>query len=114
MTIAAQNAPRIPPSTLGLRLQQSREWRELNQLDLAAVLDVSRATVSNYERGVSTPSKLQVNAWAVACDVDVEWLKTGALSSSTPRSPQTEPADYQGTVSHLESWIESKAVRAAA
>lgn len=78
MTIATDLA-RVPPSTLGIRLQQAREWRGMLQADIADALDVSRATVSNYERGISNPSRLQINAWAAACDVDVEWLKTGTV-----------------------------------
>jgi transcriptional regulator with XRE-family HTH domain len=83
MTIASDQSRRIPPSTLPLRLQLAREWRGYTQDELAEVLDVSRATVSNYERGVGVKgiSRLQVNAWAAFCDVDVEWLKTG---SETP------------------------------
>lgn len=81
MSIASNAATRIPPSTLGSRLTQAREWRGYTQDDLAAVLDVSRATISNYERGIGKKgiSKLQVNAWAAHCDVDVDWLRTGEV-----------------------------------
>jgi transcriptional regulator with XRE-family HTH domain len=84
MSIAHDPTLRIPPSTLSVRLQQSREWRGLNQIELAEALDVSRGTISNYERGVSTPSRLQVNAWAAFCDVDVEWLKDGLQPQEAP------------------------------
>lgn len=81
MTIVSANPTRIPPLSLPVRLVLSREWRGLTQDDLAEVLDVSRATVSNYERGIGKKgiSRLQVNAWAAFCDVDVEWLKTGEI-----------------------------------
>lgn len=69
---------RIPPLTLATRLRLAREWRNLDQTDIAQELGVSRATVSNYERSATHPGKLVLNAWAVVCDVDVEWLKTGA------------------------------------
>jgi transcriptional regulator with XRE-family HTH domain len=76
MTIAPQ-ARKVPPITLTTRLRLAREWRELEQQEIADELGISRATVSNYETGKTSPGKLQINAWAVVCDVDVEWLKTG-------------------------------------
>lgn len=90
---------RIPEFQLKDRLRLSRELKNLEQADIAAELGISRATVSNYERGVTMPGKLVINAWAVVCDVDVEWLKTGkadaALHPSDPgggeRSPKLEP-----------------------
>ena len=79
MTIVAKIETKIPPSTLALRLRIAREWRDLKQAELAEALDVSRATIGNYESGTTHPSRLQINAWAVTCDVDVEWLKGGAV-----------------------------------
>lgn len=92
MSIAHETDRRIPPSTLGLRLQQSRDWRGHTQTDLAVALDVSRGTISNYERGISTPSRLQINAWAAFCDVEVDWLKTGDETPTTPHDDGT-PSD---------------------
>jgi transcriptional regulator with XRE-family HTH domain len=79
-------AVRIPPSTLRNRLRDAREFRDLDQIDIARELGISRATVSNYERGISTPGKLVINAWAVATNVDVHWLRWGT-------DPQ--PSDYK-------------------
>lgn len=105
MTIAHQHGLRIPPSTLGSRLRDARTWRRLEQTQLAEALDVSRATISNYENGVTKPSKLQVAAWAVVCDVDVDWLRTGQTEEApTPKGgghvlpdldSNQEPADSQ-------------------
>lgn len=97
MSIAHDPARRIPPSTLPLRLQQAREWRGYTQEEMADVLGVSRATVSNYERSVGKKgiSKLQVNAWAAFCDVDVEWLKTGIEASGDPENDGT-PSEESG------------------
>lgn len=72
---------RIPPLTLATRLRMAREWRHLEQGDIAKELGIGRSTVSNYEREATVPGKLVLNAWAVVCDVDVEWLKTGDLAS---------------------------------
>ena len=81
-------APRnVPPVTLAHRLRIAREWRDLEQVDIARELGVSRATVSNYERGVTSPGKLVVNAWAVVTDVDVEWLKNDDFYGGSPVGP---------------------------
>ena len=89
MTNIVERGARIPPSTLQNRLRDSREWRGLEQSDLAKTLGVGRSTVSNYERGVTVPGKLVINAWAVVCDVEVEWLKTGIeADGDDPRPDQ--------------------------
>lgn len=69
---------RVPEFQLRDRLRLARELQGLEQIEIAGELGISRATVSNYERGVTSPGKLVLNAWAVVCEVDVEWLKTGA------------------------------------
>ncbi|WP_159708864.1 helix-turn-helix domain-containing protein [Arthrobacter sp. 18067] len=76
MTIETLHS-RVPEFQLKDRLRLARELKNLEQADIAVELGVSRATVSNYERGVTVPGKLVINAWAVICDVDVDWLKTG-------------------------------------
>ena len=73
----AHGSHRVPPSTLRTRLREAREFAGLDQADIALKLFVRRTTVSNYERGVSSPNPLQVRAWADACDVSLEWLETG-------------------------------------
>ena len=90
MTIAQHHEARIPPSTLGSRLRDARAWRKLEQTQLADALDVSRATISNYENGVTKPSKLQVAAWAVVCDVEVDWLRTGTFETENAPTPKGE------------------------
>ena len=77
MTNILDRGANIPPSTLQNRLRDAREWRGLEQVDVAKELGVGRSTISNYERGVTVPSKLVVNAWAVVCKVEVDWLKSG-------------------------------------
>ena len=82
MTLAT-DARRTPQFEFRHRLVLAREVAGMQQSDIAEVLDVKRQTISNYERGVSSPNRLQINAWAVACGVDVEWLKTGREQEET-------------------------------
>jgi transcriptional regulator with XRE-family HTH domain len=85
---------RVPEFQLKDRLRLARELKNFEQVDIAAELGISRATVSNYERGVTMPGKLVINAWAVVCDVDVEWLKTGRADAAV------FPSDPGGGESH--------------
>ena len=93
MTIAT-NERRVPQFTAGHRLSLAREVAGIDRKTMAEILDVTPQSVSNYENGKSTPSKLQINAWAVATDVDVEWLKTGvAQQDNDPRGGNSQPSD---------------------
>lgn len=68
---------RRPPFGQPDRLLKAREVAGLEQAELAAALDVSRQTISNYERGISRPRRLQLREWALVCGVDLDWLVEG-------------------------------------
>lgn len=87
MTLMAE-AGTIPPISIATRLRIAREWRDLDQQQVADEMGISRATVSNYETGKTRPGKMAINAWAVVTRVDVEWLRNG---TATPGS-----SDYKG------------------
>ena len=92
MTIATDTeARRIPPSTLASRLRDARVWRRLEQEDIADAVGKTRQTISNYERGVTIPGKLIINAWAAFCDVDVEWLKNGFVPTTNDGDEMEPP-----------------------
>ncbi|WP_405472347.1 helix-turn-helix domain-containing protein [Paenarthrobacter ilicis] len=67
----------IPQFTVADRLRKAREHTGLDQLEFAEELGVSRATVSNNERGVVSPRKIVLKAWALRTGVPVSWLETG-------------------------------------
>jgi len=67
-------AGEVPAWTLGDRLRKAREHARLSQEDLAAQLDMNRATISNYETGKHPPARVTVLSWAMICGVDPEWL----------------------------------------
>ncbi|GMV27704.1 MAG: hypothetical protein AMXMBFR58_37350 [Phycisphaerae bacterium] len=68
-------------NTLPVRLQVARETASMSQQELAVAIDVSRNTVSNYERGTTNPRRQTLRLWAMATDVDPHWLMTGEAPS---------------------------------
>jgi len=86
------NTLKVPPITIGTRLRVAREWRDMDQAQIAEGLGLTRQTVSNYERGYTLPGKLVINAWAVICDVDVDWLRTG-VEPEVPSGPEGGPSN---------------------
>lgn len=95
----------IPPETVKDRLRRAREYAGLEQGELAEAIGVSRATVSNYERGVVAPRRGALRMWGLRCGVDVHWLETGT-AKPRPDGPSgasellqldsnQQPFDYQ-------------------
>jgi len=63
---------------LKYRLMIARLEAGLDQQQLAEMMGVSRHVVSNAERGITTPRKVVLNAWALATGSPISWLETGA------------------------------------
>lgn len=73
--IVTQTAPKTPAQAIRIRqgedIRKFREFRTLSQSGLAEVVGVTKAAVSDWERGVSSPRPhLQV---AVANALGVPW-----------------------------------------
>ena len=68
---------RVPEWTVSDRLRKARETAGLDQAQLAERAGLSRATVSNAERGVGIPQRATLLVWAMATGVDPEWLMAG-------------------------------------
>jgi transcriptional regulator with XRE-family HTH domain len=64
----------IPSWSLGDRLRKAREHVGLTQVELAAGIGISRASVVNYETGRFEPGRPVLLSWALRCGVDYEWL----------------------------------------
>lgn len=94
---------RRPQFDLRHRLILSREVAGVEQAQVAEILGVSRTTISNYERGYTSPRRATLLAWAMATGVDADWLMTGAESPApsgpgggaewAPRGSNPRPAD---------------------
>ena len=78
----------VPTITLPQRLRIAREHAGLEQLALAEVSGVSRATISAAENGRTTPSRATISLIAFACGVSREWLATGQVNENPdPNGP---------------------------
>ena len=71
----------VPAWELFDRLRKAREWRGLEQADLARDLGVSRNTISAAERGKTQPRRSLLMAWAMRTGVSLHWLLTGSARS---------------------------------
>ncbi|OLT33743.1 hypothetical protein BJF84_21455 [Rhodococcus sp. CUA-806] len=71
------DAGQVPEIRTHHRLRIARESAGLEQGELAALMGVSRNTVGNAENGRTTPRRILINAWALACNVPASWLTSG-------------------------------------
>lgn len=68
-----------PPTwTVADRIRKAREQAGLEQQQLAAKTGLSRVTISNYERGATTPQPTAFTLLSQALGVPVEWLRNGS------------------------------------
>lgn len=74
MTSTEQGTGIIPVWTLADRLLKARVFARLEQNELAAKLGISRASVSNYERGNTEPNRPVLYMYSVVTGVDLAWL----------------------------------------
>lgn len=61
---------------LGQRLRAFRQRRRLSQEYVAGQMDVSKMTISNWERGVSGPSAIQLMQLSRLFGVSMEFFNT--------------------------------------
>lgn len=70
--------------TIGNRIKELRTSKNLTQEDIAKMVKVSKATISNYEKGkVSPPIELLIKL-AERYDVSIDWL-CGLSNEEIPR-----------------------------
>jgi transcriptional regulator with XRE-family HTH domain len=86
---------RAPQWTLGDRMRKAREHAGLKQTELALATGISRASITNYETGKSTPSRPVLLSWAMATAVPVSWLRDGTEDYSPDPGPGTS-AQFRG------------------
>ncbi|WP_373370661.1 helix-turn-helix domain-containing protein [Brachybacterium paraconglomeratum] len=80
MTISYQPGI-IPQWTVADRLRKARELTGMDQTEFAEHAGLSRAGVSNAERGQSTPRRSTLKLWALSTGVPLRWIETGEAPS---------------------------------
>ncbi len=65
------------------KLKAAREERELNQVDVAAALNIPRSTLANYETGRTEPDIETIGRLITFYQIDANWLlsTTGGKSA---------------------------------
>jgi transcriptional regulator with XRE-family HTH domain len=84
-----QTRARVPEWSVADRLRKAREVAGMDQAELAERAGLSRATVSNAERGVGIPQRATLLVWALATGVDQDWLMQGV--EAVRRKPGPKP-----------------------
>lgn len=67
--------------TIGERISNLRKERNINQSELARMMNVSRQAVSKWENDLAAPDTIKLIQLADALNTDVEYLATGAISA---------------------------------
>ena len=67
--------------TIGERITTLRKERNLSQIQLAKMLDVTRQAVSKWENDQTAPDTIKLIQLADVLDTDVEYLATGNHST---------------------------------
>jgi len=75
--MSEQTAGAYPEWTLGERIRKARDFAGLDQAELAALVDATRTTVSNWETGATSPNQRKVRRVAMVTGVAVDWLRDG-------------------------------------
>jgi len=71
--------------TIGSRIKKARETAGISQLGLARQIGVPFQRVSEWERGVVSPSARYLKAIAEALSVSLDWLLSGRGPMEVPR-----------------------------
>ena len=74
---------KIPKFTMTDRLRKAREAAGMTQGQLGAQMGSNHKIVGNIERGTTPIDGPALILWALICDVDLDWLKTGEEKPST-------------------------------
>ena len=73
--------------SIGERISLLRKERNISQMQLARVMDVTRQAVSKWENDQTAPDTIKLIQLADVLDTDVEFLATG--KHTTRKSPPT-------------------------
>ena len=95
---------------LGDRLSKALAVANINGLDMAEHLGVSRQTIGNYTSGRTRPNRATLRTWALKTGVPLSWIETGVIPDDD--DPNLRPSDYK-RVDSLADYREHKALKAS-
>lgn len=78
------------------RIKEIRKTLNLKQAEFGGILGVREATVTSWETGVRSPSEAVMLAICREFHVNEFWLRTGEGEMFSPRTRDTELADFFG------------------
>ena len=76
-TVTPLPAKHTPEWTLSDRMWKARKDAGLTAAQIAALIGISRKSVTNYETGTTKPLRPILKAWAEVTGTYVEWLEHG-------------------------------------
>lgn len=93
---------RVPELTLGWRLKMALAHGGLHREEMAIHLGVDPGTLSRWmaDRG-APPKRAYLQMWALATEVDPDWLEHGKGSSAVPPPPRPEGIGFRDELAAL-------------
>lgn len=70
----ATDPPHVPQFSLGRRMRAAMEDAGINNIEMAAYLEVGANTVSNWLNGKTRPTALYLRQFALLTGVSYDWL----------------------------------------
>jgi len=84
--MVAMSTTLVPEFTLGDRLAKARSIVDLTAAQMAHRLGVSRNTITNYEKGHTSPNRAVLLAYESITGVPVWWLEGDDDTGRDPRA----------------------------
>lgn len=89
---------------LQIRLRSKRKEKKLSQEELAKRVNTTKATISNYENGYSTPPNEMLIKLANELDVTTDWLlgRTEAIQVTNTNIKPIDLNELMDIIRHIE------------
>jgi transcriptional regulator with XRE-family HTH domain len=78
---------------IGERIRQKRKEKRMTQAELGSAVNVSSQVISNWERGYSDPSHIDVAQLAEILDCSTEFLHGRKIESALPKNTGKDEKD---------------------
>jgi transcriptional regulator with XRE-family HTH domain len=107
--VSQQAAPDIDPRAIGKRIVHLRHLAGVSQRDLAALLNVSERSMSDYERGVTVPwphMRLLEQTFGVSVEWVLHGVEPGGSGGADDRAARRRHAEVLRRLDQLERRIE--------